>query len=223
MSKSLLGLSLFAALGCADKNIEIARQLVQPDPAGGEPTILTVAGCQSHDALEMDRTCVVDSDGKTYGLGDGPLPVISATPPYGVYFLFDEDATPLAQDISTEGDQASVQVFAAVSNIYTECPPEGYPANRIAARASLTPEGGVLVTVHEALVSGTQVAVFLEYGALFRGRVSPPDGGPCTLPRTPENLCLRAEYRGFAERFYVGTGPAATDDVPGTTIHCPAP
>lgn len=46
MSKSLLGLSLVAALGCADKNIEIARKLVQPDPAGGEPTVFTVAECQ---------------------------------------------------------------------------------------------------------------------------------------------------------------------------------
>lgn len=220
MRKSLLGLTLMTALGCADKNIEIARQLVQPDPAGGEPTVFTVAECQDHDGLEMHRTCVVDSDGKTYGLGDGPLPIISATPPYGVYFLFDDDATPLAQDISTEGEQASVKVYAAVSSIMVECPPESSPANRIAARASLTPEGGLLVTVHEAMVPGTQIAVILEYGALFRSRVAPPDGGPCTLPRSPENLCLNADRRGFAERFYVGAEPAAKEPSSGTAIRC---
>jgi hypothetical protein len=220
MSKSLLGLTLVAALGCADKNIEIARQLVQPDPAGGEPTVFTVAGCQAYDGMVMHRTCVVDSDGKTYGLGDGPLPVISATPPYGVYFLFDDDATPLAQDISTEGEQASVKVYAAVSSIMIECAPESSEANRIAARASLTPEGGLLVTVHEALVPGTQVAVILEYGALFRSRVAPPDGGACTLPGSPVNLCLTADPLGFAERFYVGAEPAAKATSPGTAIRC---
>lgn len=221
MCKSLLGLSLVAALGCTDKNIEIARQLIQPDPGGGEPTVLTVAECQSYGSLEMDRTCVVGSDGKTFGLtGGDPLPVISATPPYGVYFLFDGDATPLAQDISTEGEDASVKVFAAVSDIHTECPPESYPANRIAARASLTPEGGVLVSVHDAQVSGTQIAVILEYGSLFRSRVTPPDGGQCTLPREPENLCVTAGNRGFAERFYVGAGPTTPAPSPGTAIRC---
>lgn len=78
MSKSLLGLTLVAALGCADKNIEIARQLIQPDPGGGESTVLTVAKCHSG-GLDMDRTCVVSSDGKTHG-GDS-MPILSATPP----------------------------------------------------------------------------------------------------------------------------------------------
>jgi hypothetical protein len=121
------------------------------------------------------------------------------------------------------GDDASVQVYAAVSDIHTECPPESDPANRIAARASVTSEGGVLVTVHDALASGTQVAVFLEYGALFRGRVAPPDGGSCTMPRERENLCIRAGSRGWGTRFYVGAGPSTTPTTLGTAPHCSAP
>lgn len=198
MSKSLLGLSLVAALGCADKNIEIARQLIQPDPGGGEPTVLTVGNC--HDGgLDMDRVCIVDSKGNT--------------PPYGGYFLFSESSTPLAQDISTEGEGAAVQVYAAVSN--TNCHPEEYPANRIAARASLTPEGGVLVTAHDALAAGTQVVVFLEYMALFRSRVALLDGG-CPLDRKPVGLCPGKSEGGWIERFYVGAKPS-----PETVIPCP--
>jgi hypothetical protein len=200
MRKTLLGLSLVAALGCADKNIEIARRLTQPDPGGGEPTVLTVGNCRAG-GLDMERVCIVDSDG--------------TTPPYGAYFLFNESATPQAQDISTEGEAAAVQVYAAVTN--TNCPryPEERPANRIAARASLTPEGGVLVTVHDVLAAGTQVVVFLEYSALFRGRLALYDGG-CPLDRHPVGLCPGKVGGGWLERFHIGAAPS-----PETVTPCP--
>ena len=218
MRKTLLGLTLAGALGCGDHNVEIARQLYQIDPTGGPPSVLMVADCQTYGSLEMDRACVVDSDGQSYSLaasGDtGRMIVSSLTPPYGVYFLFTDRYTPLAADISTTGEDASVQVYAAPYNVQSSpCCSESDQANRIAARASLTPEGGLLVTVHDALPSGTQVAVILTYSALYRSRITPAGGGSCDLP---DDLCATVAARGWAARFYVGASPVqATAD--GTT------
>jgi hypothetical protein len=198
------------ACGCTDRNVEIARQLIQPDPGGGEPSVVTIADCQSYGFIEMDRACVVGSDGQTYGLAGGGLNVVSATPPYGVYFLFVDDAVPLPEDIGTTGDDAGIKVFAAPYNVQGwPCCAENDPlypdeTNRIAARASLTTEGGLLVTVHDALPVGTQVAVILSYGQLYRGRVHPADGSACTLPY---DLCTVANARGWVARFYVGGSP----------------
>jgi hypothetical protein len=184
---------------------------MQSDPNGGPPSVLIIGDCQSYGNIEMDRACVVDSDGKTYGLAGGDLNVVSATPPYGVYFLFVRDATPLPEDISTSGPDASVRVYAAPYNVQGwPCCAEDDPlrpteANRIAARASLTAEGGLLVTVHDALPAGMQVAVILSYGQLYRGRVNPADGSACTLPF---DICTLASQRGWAARFYVGESPA---------------
>jgi hypothetical protein len=211
MRKILWGMALVTAWGCGDRDVEIARQLMQTDPNGGPPSVLMIADCQSYGFIEMDRACVVDSDGKTYGLSGGDLNVTSAAPPYGVYFLFVDSAVPLPEDISTSGLDASVQVYAAPYNVQgwpccAEDDPRGSnQSNRIAARASLTQEGGLLVTVHDALPAGYQVAVTLHYGALYRGRVHPADGGACTLPY---DLCSMSEQRGWTARFYVDSAPA---------------
>jgi hypothetical protein len=213
MHKVLLALTTAAALGCADRNIDIARQLMQKDPAGGPPTVVTVANCQSYGEMGMDRLCVVDSDGRSYSVAGaattGTMIVTTEAPPYGVYFLFKHDWTPLATDVSTDGADASVRVYAAACSIQDGCAPEFDEANRIAARASVTEEGGVLVTVHTAQPSGTQVVVKLVYSALFRGRVTPADGSACNLP---DDLCATGmvDRMGWVERFYVGTAPAAT-------------
>jgi len=208
MRKIWFGIVFAMACGCSDQNIYVARQLVQPDPGGGEPSVVTIADCQSYGFIEMERACVVDADGKTYGLAGGGLNAVSAAPPYGVYFLFTDDAVPLAEDITTTGPDASVQAFAAPYDVQgSPCCSEGSPANRIAARASLTSEGGLLVTVHDALPVGTQIAVILGYGQLFHGRVHPADGGTCSLPF---DLCTMANARGWAARFYVGQGPTTT-------------
>jgi hypothetical protein len=175
-------MALVLASGCIDHDVDIARKLMQADPNGGPPSVVMIADCESYSAIEMDRACVVDSDGKTYGLAGGDLNVISATPPYGVYFLFVDSAVPLPADIRTTGDDASVQVYAAPYNVQgSPCCAEDNPvfpnqSNRIAARASLTDEGGLLVTIHEALPPGYQVAVTLHYGPMYRGRVHPADG-----------------------------------------------
>lgn len=219
MHKVLLALTVTAAFGCSDRNIDIARQLMQEDPAGGPPTVVTVADCQSYGTMGMDRLCVVDSDGHSYSVAGaaatGKMIVTTEAPPYGVYFLFKRDWTPLAADVSAEGADASVRVYAAACSIQDGCAPEFSEANRIAARVSLTEEGGVLVTVHEAQPSGTQVVVNLVYSALFRGRVAPVDGSPCNLP---DDLCATGmvDRMGWVERFYVGAAPASTT-ADGTT------
>jgi hypothetical protein len=220
MRNVLLALTLAAAFGCSDRNIEIARQLMQEDPAGGPPTIVTVADCPPYAGMGMERLCVVDSDGRSHSVAgaaaSGKMLVTTAAPPYGVYFLYKPSWRPLAADVSAEGADASVRVYAAPYNV------EGWPccaehdssgnydeANRIAARASVTQEGGVLVTISEALPSGTQVAVVLVYSALYRGRIAPADGSPCNLP---DELCNPDywEHTGWVERFYVGEAPALT-------------
>jgi hypothetical protein len=213
MYKIMLALTVATALGCGNRNIDIARQLMQEDPAGGPPTVVTVAACQSYGTMGMDRLCVVDSDGRSYSAAGaaatGNMIVTTEAPPYGVYFLFKQDWTPLAADVSAEGADASVRVYAAACSIQDGCTPEFDEANRITARVSLTEEGGVLVTVHTAQPSGTQVVVNLVYSALFRGRVAPADGGPCNLP---DDLCTpgMVDRMGWVERFYVGAAPAAT-------------
>jgi hypothetical protein len=106
----------------ADHKVELDRQLLQIDPAGGPPNLLMVADCQGYGFWgEMDRACVVDSDGKSYGLAGGNMIITSATPPYGVFFLFNDSYAPLAEDISTVGADASVKVCAAPYNV--ELPP----------------------------------------------------------------------------------------------------
>jgi len=220
MDKVFLALTLAAAFGCSDRNIDIARQLMQADPAGGPPTVVTVADCQSYNFLEMDRACVVDSDGESFGIadsaGNGRLIVTTETPPYGVYFLFNPNATPLAADVSADGADASVRVHAASAcNVQDGCVPESNEANRVAARASLTAEGGLLVTVHQALPAGAQVAVNLVYSALYRGRVAPTDGSACNLPF---DLCTDAVLRGWAARFYVGAPPPALTTANGGAV-----
>jgi hypothetical protein len=220
MDKVLLALTVAAAFGCSDRNVVIARQLTQTDPAGGPPTVVTVADCQSYGSLEMDRACVVDSDGESYGIaasaGSGKMIVTTETPPYGVYFLFSQDATPLAADVGTEGADAAVRVHAAQAcSVQDGCIPEMNEANRVAARASLTAEGGLLVTVHQALPAGTQVGVNLYYSALYRGRLAPTDGSACNLPF---DLCTNTIKRGWAARFYVGAPPASLTTANGAAI-----
>jgi hypothetical protein len=220
MHKVLLALMVAAAFGCGDRNIDIARQLMQEDPTGGPPTVVTVADCQSYGTMGMDRLCVVDSDGRSYGAAgaaaSGKMVATTEAPPYGVYFLFKHGYTPLATDVSTDGADASVRVYAAPYNVQSwPCCSESDEANRVVARASLTAEGGLLVTIHEALPSGTQVAVILVYSALFRGRIAPADGSACNLP---DDLCSPgvADRMGWAERFYVGMAPPSTTS-DGTT------
>jgi hypothetical protein len=209
MHRISFSLLLVAVTACADRNVEIAKRLVQIDP-GGPPSVLMITQCQDYGSLEMDRACVVDSDGKSFGLaGNTEMIVTSAVPPYGAYFMFVDGATPLAEDIGTTGEDASVQVFAEPCRIEngSPCLPEGSQANRIAARASLTAEGGLLVTVHDAVPSGTQIAVTLQYGALYRSQLAPADGSACKLPF---EICTDTSHRGWVARFYVGAPPAGT-------------
>jgi hypothetical protein len=210
MGKVLLAMTVALGLGCSDHNIEIAKQLMQKDPAGGPPSVLVVAGCEKYGSMAMDRACVVDSDGQSFGqasaASSGSMVITSADPPYGAYLVFDRRLTPLAEDISTEGPDASVQVFAAPYNVLgSPCCSEEDPANRVAARASLTDEGGLLVTVHESVPPGTQIAIILTYSSLFRGLVTPTDGSACHMPM---GFCTQTANMGWATRFYVGATPA---------------
>jgi hypothetical protein len=197
-----------AALGCGDHQIEIAKQLVQTDLAGGAPVVFNIASCEGQSAaLPVDRACMIDSNGKTYP-EDGSLRVFPAAPPYGAYVLFQPGYVPLSADVGTEGPQPSVSAWAAPYDVQgSPCCAEVHEANRIAARASLTAEGGVLVTVREAVAVGSQVVIALDFGALYRGRLPSMPGGACALPNT--SFCGQANSSGYVMRFYVGKNPGA--------------
>jgi hypothetical protein len=64
--------------------------------------------------------------------------------------------------------------------------------------------GVLTISVTNAVSPGDQIAIILDYGGLYRHRLSPADGGACNLPS--QDLCTFASASGFAMRFYVGTG-----------------
>src|SRR5881394_816623 len=112
MRKTLFILMATASvLGCADRELEIGRQLVQTDPNGGAPIVFNITECADAGGGPLENACAIDSTGRTYSQHDG-LHTLPAAPPYGAYFLFRPGLVPLAADLSTEGDDASIGVWA---------------------------------------------------------------------------------------------------------------
>jgi hypothetical protein len=205
MKRVIVLVLVAAAVGCGDHDTYLGRELDQPVPDGGV-THVKVANCQRYGVEEMDRACVVDADGRTQGFGGETLDIVPAAAPVGVYFLFTRGYAPVAADLTTAGDAPAIAAYAGPYNVTspTACCPEADPANRIDVIASLTEEGGLLVTVPEQLPSGTQVVIGLWYPELYRSRISPPDGSTCNLPGP---FCAETSNRGWAARFYVGGVP----------------
>lgn len=154
-----------------------------------------------------------DSKGKTYRQ-NGTLYVLPAAPPYGAQYQFKAGFVPLPSDVSSQGPDASVVVYAAPYDVEstTQCCSENSEANRIAAETYLSVSGVLTVTVTKPVPSGYQIAVILDFGALYRGRVSPAGGGACDLPS--QSFCEYAATSGFAMRFYVGAVPNPSTSVP---------
>jgi hypothetical protein len=177
-----------------------------PTPDADQALSFDVASCPHYpQSTEMDRVCMIDSNGKTYP-EDGTLWTFPAAPPYAVFFQFKPGYTPAEQDLDTTSDDPSIGVFAAPYQISggrqsssTHCCAEDSLANRIPSHVGLTPSGGLLVAVTDAQPSGDQLAVTLSNGGLFKSRIN-----PCTLP--DQSFCQRANSSGFAVRFYVGAG-----------------
>jgi len=149
---------------------------------------------------------MVDSTGKTYRQ-DGTMYVLPASPPYGAMFVFKPGFLPLQSDIADEeGASAAVKAYAAPYDVSssTHCCSEDSEANRIPVAVTLDELGDLRIMVNDPVSSGYQIAIFLDYAALYRGRLSGANGA-CDLPSA--SVCSDAANTGFAMRFYVGTAP----------------
>jgi len=209
------------SLGCSSQGQTVSVLIPRLD--GNREVSFDIASCPHYpQSTEMDRVCVVDSNGKTYP-EDGTLWTLPADPPYAVFYQFKPGYTPVIQDLDTTSDDPSIGVFAAPyvfpngrQSTSSHCCAEDSPANRIRAFMSLTQSGGLLVVVTAAQPAGDQIAVILGYGRLFESRIN-----PCTLP--DQAFCQQAKNSGFAVRFYVGAGgsqPPPSDAGPPPTGAC---
>jgi hypothetical protein len=199
-------LTASAAVGCDDHKLEIAKVLVQYDLADGGPLVFNIGSCEGQvGALPIDRSCVIDSTGKSHTGQE--VVTLAAAPPYAAYVLFMEGFIPQAADLGTTGPDASIGAWVLPCRAELACSTDGPGAYRISTFASLTYEGGLLVTIRDAVPEGSQVLITLDLGALFRSRISSPAAnGGCDLPSP--SFCSGAAATGFAIRFYVGRAPA---------------
>jgi hypothetical protein len=193
---------VWAGCNISSQEPPVILQLPAADNQAGPS--FNLAGCPRYpQSTEMDRVCMIDSNGKLYR-EDGTLSVFPAAPPYGVYYQFKPGFAPLAQDVDSTSDTPSIGTFAAPYDVQSQtCCAEDSLNNRIPSYAALTAQGGLLVSITEAVPIGQQIAVTLSYGELFKGRVN-----PCTLP--DPSFCQWVSRSGFAVRFYVGATPSGT-------------
>lgn len=214
MRSPVLVLVVFG-VGCGTRTLTTQQILLSGSP--GNPGVLfDVQDCQNPRANGvggMERACYVDSNGRTYPQDDNYY-VLAAAPPYGVFLQFRPGFEPVASNVTTTGDEASIAAYAAVQNIAgVPCCPEFDPANRIPIDAALTGERGLLLTIAEELPVGSQVVAGADFSRLFAGRLM-----PCTLP--DPKFCSSIGGGGFGGgRFYVGVEPAPTfPPDPGTCL-----
>jgi hypothetical protein len=156
-------------------------------------------------AAELVRVCMFDSNGKTYPLG-GELHALPQAPPYGAMFVFEPDSIPAAEDVTTAGAAAGIRAYAGPYSAPHSIV-ETSETNRIPAGATLAAGGAVTVWVSDPVPAGHQIAIILDYAALYRSRISPSDGKTCTWPSAA--LCTHAGAVGFTTRFYVGAVPSS--------------
>ena len=198
----LLILSVCAA-GCPE---------VLPNPSS-QASGLGEAECPSYGDTIVARACYVDATGNTYRQGD-TLNVLTVTPPYTARLQFGNGYLPLNADLTTEGPSAAIQAFAAnydVSARQGHVTAEDYQTNRIPVQATLSPDGFLSLVIADPIPSGYQVSITLDFGGLFRGRMTAASDGGCDLPDRQQ--CAYLANTGFVFRFYVGTLPAS---FPGT-------
>jgi hypothetical protein len=205
-----------AATAACSREVEVGIELIDVDPDSGATSLLTVAHCEP--STMMARACVIDSEGKSYGISDDGDIIVAVEPPYAAYFVYDANVTPDPSDVSATGTGASVRVYGAPWNRNgTPCCPEDDEANRIAAHASTTREGGVLVVVPQRMPPATQISIQLDTPALFRSRSglggsSPPQAVPNADKANPQEgscqLPLELCSGSFSAGFYLGSVPA---------------
>ena len=97
--------------GCSSQQPSVSVLIPRLD--GNREVSFDIASCPHYpQSTEMDRVCMVDSNGKTYPQ-DGTLWTSPADPPYAVFYQFKPGYTPSLQDLDTTSDDPSIGVFAA--------------------------------------------------------------------------------------------------------------
>ncbi|HEY5282456.1 MAG TPA: hypothetical protein VIM14_06680 [Polyangia bacterium] len=212
-NRKILCCVLMVTAGSACKGDGLATDSTLADDGGANPSASRLAAsvsCPNYPGMvEISAACMFDSNGKAYA-EDGTLYVFPAAPPYGAKFVFKAGFVPQASDVTAQGADASIGVYAAPYNVAsgTQCCSEDSEANRIEATTDLSAKGELTITVSTPIPSGYQIAIILDFGRLYRSRLSPPDGGACNLPS--QESCTYSTAGGFAMRFYVGSVPGGT-------------
>jgi hypothetical protein len=202
-----------AATACSEHDVDLGKAVLRLHVAGDGGTDLTVSGCQATDSFKLQRECVLNSEGPVPDSHGGELPVLSVSPPYGVYMKFVAGYDPAPSDVDTEGPDAAVKVYAAPYNVKGwPCCSEDEEANRLSARALFPDEGGVLIVTEAPVATGTQVSVIFDDAKLRRSHLKDGDPSNCSTPDECEFVRL-----GYAARFYVGSVPAVVGTPPKVT------
>ena len=196
MRTPLIALTLALAVGCSDRNVELGS-VDDGLRSGDETAPIVVAQCPAEDWL-VQRACKFDWAGEAY-YSEDELDVLPPTPPYRTYLELGDEWQFIPEAVDTQGDDARIMAFAAPYNVKDDpCCVEDDLDNRVFARASLTSEGAVLVTLDKALSVGTQVAVVFELEGLIEPR--PGVDEPSVAEDTLSGM-------GYVFRFYVGGAP----------------
>ena len=214
-----LGL-LFVSASCTkETTLPTDQTNTGSNPAGTTSSTrsTSVASCPEYpDSPELARACMFDSNGKTYA-EDGTVYVLPAAPPYGAIFAFQPSYFPLPEDAISVGPTAGIRAYAAPYDVQsgTQCCSEDSEANRIPAETVLDDNGVLTISVTNAEPQGDQIAIILDYGGLYRHRLTPDNGGACDLPS--QEACANAPTSGFAMRFYVRAAAQPSQVTPSQT------
>jgi hypothetical protein len=209
---------MVGAASCGSNGLDTLPTVSDDAGMSSASRLVASVQCPSYPGMvEISQACMFDSNGKAYA-ENGTMYVLPAAPPYGAKFVFKSGFAPRATDLTMQGQNAAIGVFAAPYSVTIgpQCCSEDNSANRIEATADLSNKGELTITVSNPVPTGYQIAIILNFGGLYRSRLSPSDGGPCDLPN--QDACAMAANEGFAMRFYVGAEPsgAATQPVSST-------
>lgn len=218
MKRGTIGFTLIAALGtlagCDEalylgndpsKLVGAGESENSPGGSAVEATSLSLDGCvqSGPNHYPVSGACAFDSNAKTY-LQEGTPIELTNISPFGVAFRFAPGYTPAASDLSVNTFDASIEVYA--SSDYSEGPSFGGKSTYVRVSTVLRTDGALVLTVLDPIPDGFYVSVDLHMGALYRSRISPSDGGKCSMPDS--FYCTEGDHAGYRARFAVRGAPA---------------
>jgi hypothetical protein len=159
MQKKYIAWLAAALWGCADRNIDLGM-LIDELHREGDDHPIQVSGCRSYDDGVTARVCVIDPTGNSHVVGN--TLVTGATPPYGAYVEFEPGFELAPASLPPVASGASIYAYAA-PGAASCCEPQ----YAIAFSTSVPLEGGLMLTIDDALPVGTQITFIVVYDGLF--------------------------------------------------------